>query len=101
MPEWDYATLSKLAKEFGGPEQLIATITKNASKAGMGKGIIIGASIATAGVITYEKGAQKIKDFIAKRKQEKADAELARKELLKKLHEQDNLDPTELNGEDN
>ena len=109
MPEWNYATLSKVAKEFGGPEQLIATITKNASKSGIYKGVTIGTTGTLVGIMAYKAGTKKVKAIIAKRKQEKAEAEKAESELIKKLHEQEhieldeqsNLDSTELNSEDN
>ena len=76
--DWDYAILSKNAKEAGGPEKLVEIIEKAGEKNGMMKMVpaVIGAVAVTA--ITMKA----IEYFKAKRKQSQAELEQAKQELI-------------------
>ena len=79
MPKnWDYAELSKLAKQTGGAEKCIEIIEKSSRSAGKVEMIpvVIGAVALTA--VTMKA----IEYFKAKRKQSQAELEQAKQELI-------------------
>ena len=83
--DWDYAILSKNAKEAGGPEKLVEIIEKAGEKNGMMKMVpaVIGAVAVTA--ITMKA----IEYFKAKRKQGQAELEQAKQELIDGINQYD------------
>lgn len=83
--DWDYAILSKNAKEAGGPEKLVEIIEKAGEKNGMMKMVpaVIGAVALTA--VTMKA----IEYFKAKRKQGQAELEQAKQELIDGIKQYD------------
>lgn len=90
MSDWDYAELSKAAKEAGGPEKLIEQITESAKNAGRKEMLIICLAIAAVykgvkwGVKTYKN-----------KKINQQEVETAKAELIKGIKEYDAAHPTE------
>ena len=83
MPKnWDYAELSKLAKQTGGAEKCIEIIEKSSRSAGKVEMIpVLGAAIAGTAVLTAVT-MKAIEYFKAKRKQSQAELEQAKQELI-------------------
>lgn len=79
---WDYADLSHMAKEAGGPDLLLSTLESSARGQGRIEGAGIGALVAGA-VIT---GGAMIYNQYAKRKRLAAEAKA---ELITGIHEYD------------
>lgn len=87
---WDYAELSKLAKENGGPERLIEILIEAGVEAGKKKTLpLIGAAFAGGIVITL--GVQKIiKYFSEKSKTSNIELENAKKEIIQGIDDYEN-----------
>lgn len=90
MQDWPYAELTSMAKQMGGPQKMIETITSNARAEGrmdmvpwMGVAALIGVGAKWA----YDK----VKGYIDTRKQSKEEAERAQ-EVLVKITEEGTLD---------
>lgn len=83
---WDYADLSHMAKEAGGPDLLLSTLEAAARSRGRIEGAGIGALVAgavlTGGALVYNQ--------YAKRKQLAAEAKAA---LITGIHEFEASDP--------
>ena len=83
MPKnWDYAELSKLAKQTGGAEKCIEIIEKSSRSVGKVEMIpVLGVAIAGTAVLTAVT-MKAIEYFKAKRKQSQAELEQAKQELI-------------------
>ena len=90
MPKnWDYAELSKLAKQTGGAEKCIEIIEKSSRSAGKVEMIpVLGAAIAGTAVLTAVT-MKAIEYFKAKRKQSQAELEQAKQELIDGIKQYD------------
>ena len=95
---WDYAELSKVAKAAGGPEkyvELLEKASKDAGKMEMAPCIgvaAIGASLLTAATI-------KVVDYFkSKKKNNEAEIEKAKEEIIKGIKEYDATHPDEEGG---
>ena len=96
---WDYAELSKAAKEAGGPEQLLDLIEEEGKSIGRMEGqssmmpwiglVALGASALTAGVIKL------IDHFKAKKAISQAAVDEAKAELIQGIKEYDANHPDE------
>ena len=98
---WDYAELSKAAKAAGGPEkyvELLEKASKDAGKMEMAPWIgvaAIGASLLTAATI-------KVVDYFkSKKKNNTAEIEKAKEEIIKGIKEYDATHPDEEAGIEN
>ena len=87
MQDWPYAELTSMAKQMGGPQKMIETITSNARTEGrmdlipwMGVAAIIGAGA--------KWGYDKVKGYIDNRKQNKEKAKRAQEVLVKIMEEE-------------
>jgi len=92
MKDWEYSNFTKEASMFGGPAKFIATIKEEAEKAGIEKGLVIGLSALSAGVLVTSVSVtayKKTKSLLAKRKQEKKLAKEAEEQLMQELHDMD------------
>lgn len=93
--KWDYAELSKAAKAAGGPEKYVELIEKASKDAGKMEmapliGVVaIGASLLTA---TYIKV---VDYFKFKKKNNTAEIEIAKEEIIKCIKEYDATHPDE------
>ncbi|MDO4648751.1 MAG: hypothetical protein Q4B26_08880 [Eubacteriales bacterium] len=86
---WDYSELSKLAKEAGGPEQLLSTIEENARADGRSEMLPV-ILIVGAGCTAIGYGINKAKNYFAnKRQMRKHKIENAKEELIKGMTEVD------------
>ncbi len=82
---WDYAELSKLAKENGGPENLVNILVESGKKQMIPW---LGVALATGVVVTV--GVQKAVAYLKeKRKESEKEAELAKQELIRGIKEYD------------
>lgn len=95
---WDYAELSKVAKAAGGPEKyvdMLEKVSKDAEKIEMAPWIgvaAIGASLLTAATI-------KVVDYFkSKKKNNEAEIEKAKEEIIKGIKEYDAIHPDEEGG---
>ena len=95
---WDYAELSKVAKAAGGPEKyvdMLEKVSKDAGKMEMAPWIgvaAIGASLLTAATI-------KVVDYFkSKKKNNEAEIEKAKEEIIKGIKEYDATHPDEEGG---
>ncbi len=95
---WDYAELSKVAKAAGGPEKyvdMLEKVSKDAGKIEMAPWIgvaAIGASLLTAATI-------KVVDYFkSKKKNNEAEIEKAKEEIIKGIKEYDATHPDEEGG---
>lgn len=95
---WDYAELSKAAKSAGGPEkyvELLVKASKDAGKMEMAPWIgvaAIGTSLLTATAI-------KVVDYFkSKKKNNEAEIEKAKEEIIKGIKEYDATHPDEEGG---
>ena len=95
---WDYAELSKVAKAAGGPEKyvdMLEKVSKDAGKIEMAPWIgvaEIGASLLTAATI-------KVVDYFkSKKKNNEAEIEKAKEEIIKGIKEYDATHPDEEGG---
>ncbi|MEJ4455315.1 hypothetical protein SKB07_16425 [Enterococcus faecium] len=92
MKDWEYSNFTKEASMFGGPAKFIATIKEEAEKEGIEKGLVIGLSALSAGVLVTSVSVtayKKTKSLLAKRKQEKKLAKEAEEQLMQELHDMD------------
>lgn len=81
MRDWDYAQLSKMAKENGGPEKLVEMFINSGRK-----DMIPWIGIALAGGVTATLTIQKaIKFFKEKRKQSQFKLDQARQEFIQEI----------------
>ncbi|NJE81779.1 hypothetical protein E0L17_10690 [Olsenella sp. SW781] len=87
MQEWPYAELTSMAKQMGGPQKMIETITSNARTEGrmdmipwLGAAALIGAGA--------KWGYDKVKGYINNRKKAKEEAERAQEVLVKIIAEE-------------
>lgn len=84
---WDYAELSKMAKESGGPEKLVECLIRSGKK-----GAFPWVGAAFAGGIALTVGAQKaIKYFSEKSKISAAEVASAKQELIQGIKDYDAL----------
>ncbi len=95
---WDYAELSKVAKAAGGPEKYVELLEKASKDAGKMEmapwsGVAaIGASLLTAATI-------KVVDYFkSKKKNNEAEIEKAKEEIIKGIKEYDATHPEEEGG---
>lgn len=86
MQDWPYAELTSTAKQMGGPQKMIETITSNARTKGrmemipwLGVAALIGAGA--------KWGYDKVKGYIDNRKKTKEEAEKAQEVLVKIMEE--------------
>lgn len=87
---WDYAELSKLAKENGGPERLIEILIEAGVEAGKKKTLPL-VGVAFAGGIVITLGVQKIiKYFSEKSKTSNIELENAKKEIIQGIDDYEN-----------
>jgi len=82
---WNYAELSRLAKDSGGPEKLLELLVKSGEKK-----ILPWVGVAFAGGIAITVGVQKvIKHFSNKKNISVTEVELAKKELIQGIKDYD------------
>lgn len=87
MKDWNYAKLSHMAKETGGPEKLVEVLV-NSGKLKM----VPWLGVAFAGGIVFTKGAE----YLAKKKQEHDDkVEAAKQELIQGIKDYEENAPVE------
>lgn len=82
---WNYAELSKMAKECGGPEKLVELLVKSGEKK-----IYPWVGVAFTGGIALTVGVRKIIDYLAQEKViSTAEVESAKKELIQGIKNYD------------
>lgn len=82
---WNYAELSKMAKDSGGPEKLAELLVKSGEKK-----ILPWVGVAFAGGIAITVGVRKIIDYLAQKKSiSTAEVESAKKELIQGIKNYD------------
>lgn len=99
---WDYAELSKLAKENGGPEALVEKLVQSGIDQGIPKGknsmmpiIIAAAGIALAAGAGITVGIQKLIGHFNKQKHSQEEIEKAKKEIIQGINAYDEMHTTE------
>ncbi|WP_379971492.1 hypothetical protein [Ectobacillus sp. sgz5001026] len=86
---WNYAELSKMAKDSGGPEKLVELLVKSGEKK-MEKKILPWVGVAFGVGITLTGGVQKTIDYLAQKKAiSTAEVESAKKELIQGIKNYD------------
>lgn len=81
---WNYAELSKLASECGGPEKLVEVLVNSGKKQMMPW---VGVAIAGGALLTV--GVQKVINYFADKKISDEEVELAKQELIQGIKEYD------------
>jgi hypothetical protein len=82
---WNYAELSKMAKDSGGPEKLVELLVKSGEKK-----MLPWVGAAFAGGITLTVGVQKTMDYLVQKKAiSTAEVESAKKELIQGIKKYD------------
>lgn len=89
---WDYAELSKAAKEAGGPEKLMDLLIESGKDAGHKEMLPVVAIALGIGALGYA-GINKLVKFFKKKK--KISPEAAKAELIKGIEEYDAAHPDE------
>ena len=93
---WDYAELSSMAKENGGPQALIDQLQKTAFEEGKAQGkeemepilaLTIVAAVGVGSLITW--GFQKLRNCYEQKKSRQKELENIKKELIQKMTESD------------
>ncbi|MCM1171380.1 MAG: hypothetical protein NC393_04545 [Clostridium sp.] len=96
---WNYAELSKTAKQVGGPEKLVDSLIESGKNSGRKEMYpIIGVAAIGASVLTV--GIEKAIDYFKKKNKKKkevssAEVEDAKKELINGIREYDEKHPNE------
>lgn len=86
---WDYAELSKLAKENGGPEKLIEQLIESGVETGTKK-TLPWVGVALAGGVALTLGVQKlVEHFKSKKSLSEEEIQLAKEELIQGIKEYD------------
>ena len=86
---WDYAELSKLAKENGGPEKLVESLFNSGKNSGIGEMLpLIGIALGM-GVVATAAFQRVWKYFIGKKAESNRAVELAKQELIQGIKEYD------------
>ena len=107
---WNYAELSKMAKENGGPEALVEKLIQSGIEQGISEGkesmvpVVVGAiGLALAAGAGITVGVQKLIKWVSKKKENPEEIEAVKTELINGIREYDEANPdTEDNGgEDN
>lgn len=96
---WDYAELSKLAKENGGPEALVEKLVQSGIDQGISEGKnsmvpVIGIALALGVGITV--GIQKIIEHFSKQKYSLEEIEKAKEEIIQGIKAYDEMNPNEV-----
>jgi hypothetical protein len=82
---WNYAELSKMAKNNGGPEKLVEILVKSGKKK-----VLPWVGVAFAGGVFLTVGVQKIINYFSQKKGISAtDVESAKKELIQGIKDYD------------
>jgi len=85
LKNWDYAELSKVASNHGGPEKYINYLMAISEKKGLEKGIAVGVTITTLTGIGVVYGSTKLKSYVKNRKSEKLESSVIKDKLIEKL----------------
>lgn len=86
---WDYANLSKLAKENGGPEKLVESIFDSGKQAGKKESLPLIAVAAIGGFIVYAVGEKIIAKFKKKAELSEESMVAAKEELIQGIKDYD------------
>lgn len=87
---WNYAELSKAAKENGGPEKLVEMLIDSGKKS-----MVPWLGVALAGGVGLTIGVQKIVQYLKEKSlQSKSAVEAAKAELIKGINDYDASHPT-------
>ena len=92
---WDYAELSKAAKEAGGPEQLMDVLVESGKDAGHKEMIPVVGIALGLGALGYAGISKLVSFFKKKGKKSPEEVEAARKELIQGIREYDEAHPEE------
>ena len=100
---WDYAELSKLAKENGGPEALVEKLVQSGIDQGVSEGknsmvpvIAVAAGIALGVGAGITVGIQKIIKHFGKQKHSPEEIEKAKEEIIQGIKAYDEMNPNEV-----
>lgn len=100
---WNYAELSKLAKENGGPEALVEKLVQSGIDQGISEGknsmapvIVVATGIALAAGAGITVGIQKIIEHFNKQKYSQEEIEKTKEEIIQGIKEYDEMNPNEV-----